>query len=205
MPLQAAEPMTYPPLVMVHGLWDSPRLFRRLEKLLAGARDPLLVPHLSHRLGATPLLHLAERLGQAIEARFGAEEPIDLLGFSMGGVIARCWLQLLGGEQRTRRFISVASPQQGTITAQPWPSFLLGGIADMKPGSPLLRQLNEDPQALAGVECLSFYTPTDQVVVPGWKAVLPFGPARPLPVWLHQNVLSAPASLKVLHRELLRP
>ncbi len=170
-----AEAMAAPPLVLVHGLWDSPRLFRRLEQLLAGARDPLLVPHLSHRLGATPLLDLAERLGQAIERRFGAEEPIDLLGFSMGGVIGRCWL------------------------------LLLGGIADMKPGSPLLRRLNEEPHALAGVECLSFYTPTDQVVVPGWKAVLPFGPARPLPVWLHQNVLSAPASLEVLRRELLRP
>lgn len=199
------EAMAPPPLVLVHGLWDSPRLFWRLEQLLAGARDPLLVPHLSHRLGATPLLELAERLGKAIEARFGAEEPIDLLGFSMGGVIGRCWLQLLGGEERTRRFISVASPQQGTITAQPWPAFLLGGIADMKPGSPLLRRLNEEPHALAGVDCLSFYTPTDQVVVPGWKAVLPFGPARPLPVRLHQNVLSAPASLEVLRRELLRP
>jgi triacylglycerol lipase len=199
------ELMTVPPLVLVHGLWDSPRLFRRLEQLLGGARDPLLVPHLSHRLGATPLLDLAERLGKAIEAKFGAEEPIDLLGFSMGGVIARCWLQLLSGEQRTRRFISVASPQQGTLTAQPWPAFLLGGIADMKPGSPLLRRLNDDPHALAGVECLSLYTPTDQVVVPGWKGVLPFGPARTLPVLLHQNVLSAPASLEVIQRELLRP
>ncbi len=65
--------MAAPPLVLVHGLWDSPRLFRRLEQLLAGARDPLLVPHLSHRLGATPLLDLAERLGTGHRAH--ASEP----------------------------------------------------------------------------------------------------------------------------------
>jgi len=199
------EPMAMPPLVLVHGLWDTPRLFRRLEKQLAGARDPLLIPHLSHRLGATPLLSLAERLGEEIEQRFGRQQPIDVLGFSMGGVIARSWLQLLGGSQRTRRFLSVASPQQGTLAAQGCPRALMEGIADMKLGSALLRRLNADHRALDGVECLSFFTPTDQVVVPGWRAVLPFGPVRPLPVWLHQNVLSAPASLELLRQELLRP
>ncbi len=111
--------MAAPPLVLVHGLWDSPRLFRRLEQLLAGARDPLLVPHLSHRLGATPLLDLAERLGQAIERRFGAEEPIDLLGFSMGGVIGRCWLQLLGG--RSALAVSSAWPALSRARSQPSP------------------------------------------------------------------------------------
>jgi triacylglycerol esterase/lipase EstA (alpha/beta hydrolase family) len=39
----------------------------------------------------------AERLGSHIEAAFGLETPVDLLGFSMGGVIARTWVQLLGG------------------------------------------------------------------------------------------------------------
>jgi triacylglycerol lipase len=197
--------MAVPPLVLVHGLWDTPRLFRRLEQQLAGARDPLLMPHLHHRLGATPLLSLAERLGEEIEQRFGRQQPIDLLGFSMGGVIARSWLQLLGGSQRTRRFISVASPQQGTLVAQACPHALMGGIADMKMGSALLSRLNADPRALEGVECLSFYTPTDQLVVPGWRAVLPFGPVRRLPVWLHQSVLVSPASLELLRRELLRP
>ena len=198
--------MTAPPRVLVHGLWDSPRLFRRLEKILAGARDPLLVPHLSHRLGATPLVDLAGRLGQAIERRFGAEEPIDLLGFSTGRG-DRPLLAAVAGGGRSAPAGSSAWPALSRARSRPSPRRRSCWVAspDMKPGSPLLRRLNEEPQALAGVECMSFYTPTDQVVVPGWKAVLPFGPARPLPVWLHQNVLSAPASLEVLRRELLRP
>ncbi|MFS6827732.1 dihydroneopterin aldolase [Cyanobium sp. ATX-6F1] len=80
----AAPGSAAPPLVLVHGLWDSPQLFRQLVESLNGRRDPLLMPHLLHRLGATPILELAETLGQAIEAAFGAEQPVDLLGFSMG-------------------------------------------------------------------------------------------------------------------------
>ena len=107
-----------PPLVLVHGLWDSPRLFRRLIQGLDQANRPLLAPHLPHGLGWVPLRQLAHRLDQHIQERFGPDTSIDLLGFSMGGVIGRIWLQELGGVQRTRRFFSVGSPQQGTLAAQ---------------------------------------------------------------------------------------
>ena len=76
------------PLVLVHGLWDTPRLFRRLERQLEAHAFPLLVPHLPHRLGAVPLCHLAEQLDAHIRRHFGEEQTIDLLGFSMGGVIS---------------------------------------------------------------------------------------------------------------------
>ena len=71
------------PLVLVHGLWDTPRLFRRLEAQLAGRRPALLIPHLPHGLGTPPLEQLAQRLGEAIEQRFGADQTLDVLGFSM--------------------------------------------------------------------------------------------------------------------------
>ena len=192
-----------PPLVLVHGLWDTPRLFLQLQRTLAGERDPLLVPHLHHRLGATRMLPLAERLAAAIEAAFGPTQTIDLLGFSMGGVVGRAWIQLLGGHRRTRRFFSVASPQQGTPLAQPCPAWLLGGIAELKVGSPLLRQLNGSLEALQAVDCHSFYTSTDQVVVPGWLGVLPVGPHHALPAMTHQAVLKDPRALAGLREALL--
>jgi triacylglycerol lipase len=195
----------FPPLVLVHGLWDKPRVFNRLERSLRVKRSPLLIPYLPHRLGATRMLPLAERLGAAIDAAFGPDEPLDLLGFSMGGVIGRTWIQLLGGHRRTRRFLSVGSPQQGTITAQPCPRWLLGGIAELKPGSPLLNQLNSDLRTLETVDCQSYYSPTDQVVVPPWTGVLPVGPTHRLPPTLHQYILSDPRSLAVLENDLLSP
>ena len=145
------------PLVLVHGLWDTPRLFHRLIQGLDQPNRPLLAPHLPHGLGWVPLRQLALRLDHHIQQRFGADTRVDLLGFSMGGVIGRIWLQELGGAQRTRRFFSVGSPQQGTLAAQLLPRLLLPGAADMKMGSRLLRELNRQPDALAGVECCSFF------------------------------------------------
>jgi triacylglycerol lipase len=193
------------PLVLVHGLWDTPRLFRSLQAALADRRQPLLVPHLPHGLGHTPLETLAAQLGEEIHAAFGPTRPLDLLGFSMGGVIARTWIQLLGGWRRTRRFTSVASPHRGTLTALPWPRRFLAGIADMKPGSPLLKRLDADLEPLRRIECCSFYCPADLTVVPGWKAVLPVGPRHDLPGLRHDRLLAEPASLEPLVRELLRP
>jgi triacylglycerol lipase len=196
---------THPPLVLVHGLWDTPRLFHRLKQSLGDRRSPLLIPHLPHGLGTTPISALAARLGSHIEAAFGPDTPIDLLGFSMGGVIGRTWIQLQGGHRRTRRFISVGSPQQGTLTAQPWPRWLLASIADMKVGSPLLRQLNRDVESLQAVECCSYYCAPDLMVLPGWRAVLPIGPQLPLPVLTHKQLIHHPAALEPLVAELLRP
>ena len=194
-----------PPLVLVHGLFDSPRLFDTLRRRLAGRRSPLLVPHLPHALGSVPLDDLAALLGSHIEAAFGVEQPVDLMGFSMGGVIGRTWIQLRGGYRRTRRFTSVASPQQGTLAAQVWPSWPLAGIADMKPGSDLLRRLAADAHRLEAIECCSFYCPTDLTVFPGWQAVLPVGSCYPLPVFWHNRLMAEPGSLDPVVAELLRP
>jgi triacylglycerol lipase len=194
-----------PPLVLLHGLWDTPQLFRHLRRELADRRGPLLVPQLPLRLGTTGVEQLASFVGGQIEAAFGTRGPLDLLGFSMGGVIARTWIQLLGGHARTRRFISVGSPQQGTLMAMPWPRWALGGIADLRWGSPLLERLNRNLEPLLQVECCSFYCNLDLMVVPGWRAVLPVGPRRVLPVWSHRQMMRHPAALKLVVEELLRP
>jgi len=200
-PLSTAAP---PPLVLVHGLFDTPRMFTSLRRRLEGRRSPLLAPHLPHALGSVPLEDLAALLGQRIEAAFGPDQPVDLFGFSMGGVIGRIWIQLGGGHRRTRRFLSVASPQQGSLAALPWPRWPLAGIDDMKPGSALLRRLARDLEPLRQVECHSFYCRTDLTVVPGWRAVLPLGSRQPLPGLIHGRILAEPACLDLLTAELLR-
>jgi triacylglycerol lipase len=196
-----------PPLVMIHGLWDTPQLFRRLEQELHRRRPDLelYAPHLPHRLGAIPIVELAERLAALIEARFDPATRLDLLGFSMGGVIGRTWLQLLGGHRRLRRFTCLGSPQQGTLAAQLVPRVLLAGIADMKIGSPLLRRLDADLTTLRQVECRSLYCPTDITVFPGWRAVLPLGPCQAVPVWTHRQLIVHPQALGCLADVLLAP
>lgn len=189
----------------MHGLLDTPAVFDGLKRELGGCREPLLIPHLPMRLGRLSIEDGAALLGSHIEAAFGPDQPIDLLGFSMGGVIARCWIQLFGGHQRTRRFFSVGSPQQGTLTALPWPGRLFRGIADLKWGSALLQRLNGDLDSLQRIQCHSFYSAIDLVVLPGWSAVLPVGARTMLPVLTHPQLLRDRAAIEPLARELLRP
>jgi triacylglycerol lipase len=184
---------------------DTSAVFDRLKRELDGRRHPLLIPDLPLRLGLTPVEDAAHMLASHIEAAFGSDSPVDLLGFSIGGVIARVWIQLLGGHHRTRRFISVGSPQQGTLTALPWPGRLFTGIAAVKWGSPLLERLNGDLDALYRLECHSFYSALDLAVLPGWRAVLPIGARTMLPVLTHPQLLRDQAAIGPLARELLRP
>jgi triacylglycerol lipase len=201
--------MAHPPLVLVHGLWDTPRLFKRLRTALDGQRDPLLIPHLEHGLGHVPLIDLARRLDQHINAAFGHDTIVDLLGFSMGGLVSRAWIQEFGGHQRTRRFLCVGSPQRGTLTAQLVPRVLLAGIADMKLGSPFLRSLQTSlkrhPERLASLDCRSFYCRTDLMVIPSWLGVLPVGSVQSLPARTHPGLVNESRSLARLIEVLLEP
>ena len=202
--MSSTEPSsTRRPLVLVHGLWDTPHLFRRLVRRLDAHDVPLLVPHLPHRLGAVPLRALAQQLDDHIRGLWGDDLKVDLLGFSMGGIIARVWLQQFGGARRTHRFVSVGSPQRGTVMAQWIPPWLFAGLADMKRGSPLLRSLNADLQALEQLDCVSYYCRWDLMVVPGWQAHLPLGRVSSLPVLTHQQLISDPRALDVLLGTLL--
>ncbi|MFM7268736.1 MAG: hypothetical protein ACKOZT_09140, partial [Cyanobium sp.] len=58
----AGSPQASPPLVLVHGLFDTPRLFHGLRARLAPRRSAVLAPHLPHALGSVPLESLAADL-----------------------------------------------------------------------------------------------------------------------------------------------
>jgi triacylglycerol lipase len=199
--------MSHPPLVLIHGLWDTPQLFNRLVDRLQGRRDPLVIPYLNHGLGQVALDELTARLNTGIIEALGSDQPLDLLGFSMGGLLARAWIQEHGGHRRTRRFVCVGSPQRGTLVAQWMPRALLPSIADMKIGSAFLRRLaaehRRQPQRLQSIDCRSFYCPFDLMVVPSWLGVLPVGSVQALPVHSHEALIKDPNAVAILADTLL--
>ncbi len=191
------------PLVLVHGLWDSPQIFKHFLTYLGEDSELIYAPHLPHKGGRRLLRDLAYDFDQLIFERFPRDTSFDLLGFSMGGIIGRIWLQEMKGSLRTKHFLSVGSPQKGTLLSQLVPSWLLGGVADMKCGSKLLQDLNSDITSLERVKCTSFFCKWDLMVFPGWEATLPIGKNFSVPVLTHKDLILNSISLDLIIKSLL--
>ena len=188
----------------MHGLWNTPKLFERLIARIEHKNFQVYTPHFPHNFGKISLQTLARDLNHQIMDLVPPDLDIDLVGFSMGGIVSRIWLQNYNGFKRTRRFISIGSPHNGTFTAQFVPSSLFPGIADMKRGSSLLSQLNGDMSSLMAIRCKSFYTKWDLMSFPGWQSKLSIGTSEQLPVLTHKGLITNPASLEILAKEIFR-
>jgi len=88
---------------------------------------------------------------------------IDLVCHSLGGVIARVWLQLLGGARRVDRCIMLGTPVGGTYSAY-WLTSRVG--RELRPGSPLLRRLEATREAASSVRFSSIVAGSDNIVIP---------------------------------------
>ncbi len=190
------------PIFLIHGLWNNPKLFEKLIKKIKEDDYQLYRPHLPHKFGKTSLIDLASDLDSKIKELVGTEIEIDIVGFSMGGLISRLWLQNHNGYLRTKRFFSVGTPHFGTYTAQIIPTYFMAGIADMKRGSSVLSQLNNDLTSLEKVECSSFFTKWDLMSFPGWQAKLSIGESFQLPVLTHKQLITHSTSLDILAEKI---
>src|SRR5438132_1430832 len=89
--------------------------------------------------GAHGIEHAAIELRDALRRRVRGGR-IDLVCHSLGGLIARTWLQLLGGARRVDRCIMLGTPDRGTYNAYR----LLSRIGrELRPDSALIRRLDE--------------------------------------------------------------
>ena len=194
--------MNQTPIVLIHGLWNSPRLFRQLINYVDCDCYHIFIPHLRHDLGKKRIHSLAVQLDSQINREFGPKTNIDIVGFSMGGLISRVWLQKLGGASRTNRFISIGTPHHGTYTAQLIPSCLFPGIADMKRGSDLVLDLNSELKTLKDIECIVFFSKWDLMSFPGGQGVLTIGRSISLPVLTHKQLITHSKALDVLAKTI---
>jgi triacylglycerol lipase len=158
---------------------DNDRTLMRLRTFLelSGVRAVICSPQPSD--GSAPIQRLAEQLAAFIESGFGAEEPVNLFGFSMGGLIHRVYLQEMAGWQRVRKFVTVATPHRGTMTARIAARMVVQEAwLQMRPESDFISRLNSDLSALARVQFTSVWSPLDLTIVPANSSVLPVGQSR---------------------------
>lgn len=186
--------------VLVPGWLDNERTLGRLRTFLevAGVKATICSPQPSN--GSVPIQRLSEQLADFIDNQFGADEPINLFGFSMGGLIHRVYLQEMEGWRRVHKFVTVATPHRGTMTAR---LATLEAAYQMRPDSEFILGLNRDLTALQKVQFTSVWSPFDLTIVPANSSVLPVGTARRIWSPAHGIMMYDPNVMRVV-AQLLR-
>ncbi len=104
----------------------------------------------------------ARALGEFLRTRVRGGR-IDLVGHSLGGLVSRAYLQLLGGARRVDRCITLGTPHAGTYAAY----WLDSRVArELRPGSDVLARLEASRANAARVEFLSLVAGADTIVIP---------------------------------------
>ncbi len=192
------------PIILIHGLWNTADIFSSITTKLDEIGIEYFAPTLKHKYGMTSIVELTNFLNEFILEKYGLEKELDILGFSMGGIIGRYWIKKFDGYKRTRRFITVGSPHKGTLTSQLVPKYPFRGISEMKINSCLLRELSSYDYLLDRINCISFFTYWDLMVFPGWRSYMNKGEKVSLNIFKHKNLVRNPLAVERIVNRLLK-
>ncbi len=190
------------PVILIHGIWDTKTIFNTLSTHLTQLGWCVHSLNLTPNDGSLGLDSLAKQLADYISQTFEPEQAIDIVGYSMGGIVSRYYVQRLGGIDRVQRFITISSPHSGTLTAYSLP---LPGYLDMRPNSGLLRDLYQDVTMLKRINFTSMWTPFDVMILPSHSSQMPVGKEVKVNVLLHRQMVTDIQSINALVEELKAP
>ena len=157
------------PILLVHGLVDNRSIFTLLRRTLRRRGFGRVIP-----LNYSPLTQdvrsVAARLAALIEktCEETGYERVHVIGHSLGGVVARYYVQRMGGDARVHTLCTLGSPHSGTYAAKLWPG---GVVRQLRPGSELMRELAE-PAPGCRTRFVSFWSDMDQLIVPQRAAAI---------------------------------
>jgi pimeloyl-ACP methyl ester carboxylesterase len=161
--LFAADPLAARiPVVLVHGLVDNRSVFsvmrrglrrRGFTQICTWNYSPLLsdVTRGAADLGAR-IEQICEQTGH---------DRVHVVGHSLGGLIARHYVQRQGGDRRVESLVTLGTPHRGSVLAHLLPTPL---GRQLRPGSPILRALEEPTDC--STRLTAIYSDLDQVVLP---------------------------------------
>lgn len=158
-----------PPVLLIHGISDSERNMQWLARHLRQEGREVHTLNLTPNWGQKGLGALAQQIDTYAQAEFG-HRKFDLVGFSMGGLVSRYYVQRLGGIKRVNHLVTISAPHNGTVVAN-----LIGfqGCREMRPGSAFLVDLNTDVDRLRTIKFTSLYTPLDLIILPARSSEMP--------------------------------
>jgi pimeloyl-ACP methyl ester carboxylesterase len=151
------------PILFLHGLFHNATAFSFLKKKLS-KKGFTHFQELDLFTSLRSIPDLAEEVACFVEdiRKRSGDFELDIVGHSMGGLIARYYVQRLGGERLVRNLITLATPHQGTAMTKLIPFSHLRSLA---PGSELLEELSRIPIPKK-TQCTSIGGNLDIMVVP---------------------------------------
>ncbi len=195
--------MTHPvdrnPVVLVHGIWNTAGIFNPLRTHLEQLGWTVYALSMTPNNGDAPIGVLAEQVEAFVHECLEPNQPFDLVGFSMGGLVSRYYVQRLGGLSRVQRFITVSAPHKGTVLGY---CSRRHGVRQMRPGSQFLRSINQDSHQLHKVQFFSFWTPFDLLILPPWSSCVGIGKTQRLSVTTHNQMIVDARGLEAIAQAL---
>jgi len=164
----ARGPARQTPVILLHGLFQNRSCLLVLHwRLRAAGFDRVISVNTPAWLDLETLTDRVRQTVEQLRTATGAEQ-VHLVGHSMGGIIARCYLQLQGGAPLVATCVTLGSPHLGSKLA-PFAVSSLG--RNLLPGSKLLTRLNAEPLP-ASVRFTAIYSRHDNIIVPADHARL---------------------------------
>jgi triacylglycerol lipase len=157
------------PILLIHGIMDNRSVFTVFRRALR-RRGFGVVHAVNYGLFTGDLRDAARELRDHVEKLCEATgaDKVHIVGHSLGGLIARYYVQRMGGSARVDTLVTLGSPHSGTLGAYLIPT-ALGG--QLRPGSPPLAEL-ELPAPGCTTRFLVVWSRMDQMVVPQRNARL---------------------------------
>jgi triacylglycerol lipase len=190
------------PVLLVHGLMDTSHKMRKIAAHLRGLGWQVADIDLTANNGDTRLEILAQQVAAKIDRTFAPHQQIDLLGFSMGGLVTRYYIQRLGGIDRVQRFVTISTPHRGTIAAN---FSMRRGCIQMRPDHDFIQDLNRDVDRLNELNFTSLWTPFDLIILPPSSSQLGIGTEQKIPVLTHPLMVTDRRVLAAIATALSQP
>lgn len=190
------------PVLLIHGIFINSAVFHKMSAYLTDLGWEVHALDLPIHDTTLGLDRLAERVADYANKKFGQEQPLDIVGFSMGGLVSRYYVQRLGGIERVQRLVAISSPHNGTWTANCLESLT---SVQMRPGSAFLNDLNGDVGMLERLNFTSIWTDWDFIIVPAASSQMPVGKEVKVPVFAHPLMPWHPKTLEAVAEALRVP
>lgn len=159
------------PILLLHGLFNNRASWFWFKAFLRKQGfNNIATINLSSWHNEEVLTELVAKKVDELRHQLGVDK-VHLVGHSMGGIIARNYIQLRGGAGKVDHCVTLGSPHLGSKLT-PFAFAPLGKV--LVPGSDFLRRLNEAPVP-EKVTVTNIYTRKDNMVLPNANTRLPWG------------------------------